>query len=107
VEFRAEVDLEPDARPMLLRCSQLGESTIPSAATARALNLAASTVRKSSAMTPAKRKPWAASRDAEQRSLRRQIVTQITPAVAFYRAEEYHQGYLEKHDCPGYAATIR
>jgi hypothetical protein len=48
-----------------------------------------------------------ASRDAEQQSLRRQIVTQITPASAFYRAEAYHQRYLEKHGRPGCAATIR
>jgi peptide-methionine (S)-S-oxide reductase len=47
-----------------------------------------------------------ASRDAQQQSVRRQIVTQITPASAFYPAEEYHQHYLEKHGRPGHAATI-
>ena len=48
-----------------------------------------------------------ASRDAEQESLRRQIVTQITPASAFYRAEGYHQCYLEKHGRTSRAVTIR
>ena len=47
-----------------------------------------------------------ASRDAEQHSLRRQIVTEITPAAAFYRAEEYHQRYLEKHGRATCAVTI-
>ena len=48
-----------------------------------------------------------ASRDAEQRSVRRRIVTEITPAAAFYRAEEYHQRYVEKHGRTRRAVTIR
>jgi peptide-methionine (S)-S-oxide reductase len=37
-----------------------------------------------------------ASRDAAQSRFSRPIVTQIVPAPEFWRAEEYHQQYLEK-----------
>jgi peptide-methionine (S)-S-oxide reductase len=37
-----------------------------------------------------------ASREAAQARFSRPIVTQIVPATEFWRAEEYHQQYLEK-----------
>ncbi len=37
-----------------------------------------------------------ASKQAEQASHRKPIVTQIEPAQTFYEAEDYHQQYLEK-----------
>jgi peptide-methionine (S)-S-oxide reductase len=48
-----------------------------------------------------------ASRDAAQETLKRPIVTQLAPASAFYRAEEYHQRYLEKGGRAACAVTVR
>ncbi|MDB5047574.1 MAG: methionine-S-sulfoxide reductase [Fibrobacteres bacterium] len=44
-----------------------------------------------------------ASRERRQASgkHRRPIVTEVTPASAFFRAEEYHQRYLAKRGMPG------
>jgi peptide-methionine (S)-S-oxide reductase len=47
-----------------------------------------------------------ASRNTEQQSQRRPIVTQITPASAFYRAGEHHQRYREKNGHASCAVTI-
>lgn len=50
-------------------------------------------------LTPDQEAAARASKDALASSgrLKRAIVTEITPAGPFYRAEEYHQQYLEKN----------
>jgi peptide-methionine (S)-S-oxide reductase len=48
----------------------------------------------------------AASRDREQETTERPIVTEITPAGPFYEAEEYHQRYFEKQGRAACAVTL-
>ena len=47
--------------------------------------------------TPAQREAASQSLIEEQHKLARPIVTEVADAPTFYRAEEYHQRYLEKH----------
>ena len=58
--------------------------------------------------SPAQEIAARASKDRLDRSGRfdRPIVTEITPAGAFFKAEEYHQQYLAKHGRASCASTI-
>jgi peptide-methionine (S)-S-oxide reductase len=47
--------------------------------------------------TPEQEQAALASKTQVQGKFRKPIVTEITPAPEFYRAEEYHQKYFQKH----------
>ncbi len=47
------------------------------------------------------------SREREQTGHRKRIVSEIQPASAFYRAEEYHQRYFEKAGRASCAVTLQ
>ena len=44
----------------------------------------------------AQKKEAIESRDSQQKRLKKDIATEILPAKTFYKAEEYHQYYLQK-----------
>ena len=54
------------------------------------------TARQSSSTTPEQEAAARASKEKAQANFKNKIVTEITPASEFCRAEDYHQQYLEK-----------
>ena len=50
--------------------------------------------------SPAQESAARASKEKAQAQFRKPIVTEITPAPTFFRAEEYHQRYFEKQGLP-------
>ena len=56
--------------------------------------------------TPEQEAAACASLEQRQAGTRRAIVTEITPASAFHRAEEYHQRYFEKSGRAACAVTV-
>ena len=52
-------------------------------------------------------KAASASRNRAQERFRRPIATQIEPAQEFFRAEEYHQRYLEKQGLSSCTTTLQ